>query len=158
MKRIIKITTGIAASAGGLMASVGQASADLASCVRGCNTPGRNVELCEQQCRSTYNSSGSDSIGAAASGAGFFSNIDSLIVGALNFIMAIGALLVFVYLIWGGIDWITSGGDKGKTENARNKITAAIIGLIILAAAYAILSLVLAFLDKDLGTLLEVFN
>ncbi|MCB9801833.1 MAG: hypothetical protein H6774_01970 [Pseudomonadales bacterium] len=65
--------------------------------------------------------------------------------------MAIAALLVFVYLIWGGIEWITSGGDKGKTESARNKITAAIIGLIILAASYALLRIALEFIGVDGG-------
>ncbi len=77
---------------------------------------------------------------------GFFGSASSLINSILRFVFAIAALLVFFYLIWGGIDWITSGGDKGKTETARNKITSAIIGLIVLAAAYAILQIVLTFL------------
>src|SRR5688572_15474191 len=77
----------------------------------------------------------------------FFTDIGELINKLLNFVMVLGALLVFMYLIWGGIEWITSGGDKGKTESARNKITAAVIGLIVLAASWAILGLVLKFLD-----------
>ena len=76
----------------------------------------------------------------------FFDDIGVLINKALNFVMVLGALLVFMYLIWGGIEWITSGGDKSKTESARNKITAAVVGLIILAASWAILGLVLSFL------------
>ncbi len=87
---------------------------------------------------------------------GFATNIGSLINGALSFIMVIAALLVFLYLILGGIEWITSGGDKGKTENARNKITAAVIGLIILAASYAILLIILNFLG--FGNLGDVFD
>jgi amino acid transporter len=66
-----------------------------------------------------------------------------LLQGLLNLVMFVAALLVFGYLIWGGIQWITSGGDKGKTEEARNRITAAIVGLAILAASYAIFQLVL---------------
>ena len=77
---------------------------------------------------------------------GFFTDIGQLINKSLRFIMVIAALLVFLYLIWGGIEWITSGGDKGKTESARNKITAAVIGLIVVAASYAILQLALNFL------------
>lgn len=88
---------------------------------------------------------------------GFAPSIGSLITGVLNFVMLIAALLVFVYLIWGGIEWITSGGDKGKTEGARNKITSAIIGLIVLAASYAILQLALSFLGFDNG-LEELFE
>lgn len=86
----------------------------------------------------------------------FFDDVGILINKALNFVMVLGALLVFMYLIWGGIEWITSGGDKGKTEAARNKITAAVLGLIVLAAAWAILGLVLKFLGAgDLNSLID---
>lgn len=79
--------------------------------------------------------------------AGFrIDDVGSLLTGLLNMVMFVAALLVFAYLIWGGIQWITSGGDKGKTEEARNKITAAIIGLAVLAASYAIFLIVLSFL------------
>lgn len=87
---------------------------------------------------------------------GFFDNMGTLISGLLNFVIIIAALLVFIYLLWGGIEWITSGGDKGKTESARNKITSAIIGLIVLAAAWALLTIILNFLGYD--NLQQVFN
>lgn len=89
-------------------------------------------------------------------GKGFATDIGTLINGALSFIMVIAALLVFLYLIMGGIEWITSGGDKTKTEGARNKITAAVVGLIILAASYAILLIILNFLG--FGNLGDVFS
>ena len=88
-------------------------------------------------------------IGTLTLSQGYASNIGPIISGVLSFIMAISALLVFLYLILGGVQWITSGGDKGKTEEARNKITAAVIGLIILAAAYAVLKIMLGFLGLD---------
>ncbi|NCN06340.1 MAG: hypothetical protein GW946_00670 [Candidatus Pacebacteria bacterium] len=77
---------------------------------------------------------------------GYADNVGSLITSVLTFVMLIAALLILMYLIWGGIQWITSGGDKGKTEEARNKITSAVIGLIILAAAWAVFLIVLKFL------------
>lgn len=94
--------------------------------------------------------------GSINPGTGFATNMASVINGVLSFVMVIAALLVFFYLIWGGIEWITSGGDKGKTESARNKITAAVIGLVILAASYAILLVVLNFLG--FGNLDDVFS
>lgn len=84
---------------------------------------------------------------------GYADNVGALINAVLTFVMVLAALLVFLYLIWGGIEWITSGGDKGKTESARNKITAAIVGLIILAASYAILQLALNFVGLDITNL-----
>lgn len=73
---------------------------------------------------------------------GFATSLSGVISFALNLVMIVALLLVFLYLILGGIQWITSGGDKGKTEEARNKITAAVIGIIILAAAYALVQFV----------------
>ncbi|MDQ5950952.1 MAG: hypothetical protein QG639_229 [Patescibacteria group bacterium] len=75
-------------------------------------------------------------------GEGWAGDLGGLINSVLNIVMVVALLLVFLYLILGGIQWITSGGDKGKTEEARNKITAAIIGIIILAAAYALVQFV----------------
>ncbi len=88
---------------------------------------------------------------------GFATSIGGLINSGLNLVMLLAAILVFGYLIWGGIEWITSGGDKGQTEKARNKITAAIVGLVVLAASYAILQLALSFLGFS-GGIQEVFN
>ncbi len=75
-------------------------------------------------------------------GTGWATDFGALVNSVLSIVMVIALLLVLLYLVLGGIEWITSGGDKGKTESARNKITAAIIGIIILAAAYALTQLV----------------
>jgi hypothetical protein len=87
---------------------------------------------------------------------GFFTNFGTLFTNILRIVMVIAALLVFFYLVLGGIEYITSGGEKGKTEAARNKITSAVIGLIILAASYAILTLALNFLGfRDLQNVFD---
>lgn len=48
----------------------------------------------------------------------------------------------FVYLIIGGIRWLTSGGDKAATQGARDSITHAATGLLIVLAAYGIARIV----------------
>jgi len=72
--------------------------------------------------------------------------IGMLIGNLMGGIMIIAFLLAFIYLIMGGISWITGGGDKAQLESARNKITNAIIGLIVVASAWAIMNLVGPFL------------
>lgn len=81
-------------------------------------------------------------LGTVKTGSGYAKDIGSLISSVLSIVMVIALILVLIYLIWGGIGWITAGGDKGKTEEARNKITAAVIGIIILAAAWALVNFV----------------
>ena len=89
-------------------------------------------------------------------GTGFATTFGGFMNGIISFVMVIAAVLVFFYLIWGGIEWITSGGDKGKTESARGKITAAVIGLIVIAASYAVLTLALNFLGfSDLNAVFD---
>ena len=89
--------------------------------------------------------------GEVKTGTGWIPDLGSLITSALSIVMVIALLMVLLYLILGGIAWITSGGDKGKTEEARNKITAAVIGIIILAAAWAIVTFVSYLLGFDGG-------
>ncbi len=83
--------------------------------------------------------------GTISPGEGYSTSFGGMISSVLQIVMVVALLLVLLYLILGGIEWITSGGDKGKTESARNKITSAIIGIIILAASYALVQFV-AFL------------
>lgn len=60
-------------------------------------------------------------------------------------ILTIGGLALFMYLLLGGFNWITAGGEKGKIEAAREMITQGIIGLAILAAVFAVYAIVLRF-------------
>ncbi len=80
---------------------------------------------------------------------GFFTDPESMITDAVNIVFIIAILLAFFYLIWAGFDWITSGGDKGKIDGARQKIINVVVGLIVVAASYAILTLALQFLGYD---------
>ncbi|MFZ2025549.1 MAG: hypothetical protein WAV51_04690 [Microgenomates group bacterium] len=77
-------------------------------------------------------------------------DVGQLISAAVGTILILAALLAFIFLILGGIQWITSGGDKAAMEAARNKITHAIVGLIIVGAAWAIMMLVQNFLGVSI--------
>lgn len=72
--------------------------------------------------------------------------LGKLISALVGTMLIISALLAFLFLVLGGIAWITSGGDKAGMEAARNKITHAIVGLIIVGSAWAIMILVQQFL------------
>lgn len=65
--------------------------------------------------------------------------------------LTIAALAAFFFLVWGGIMWITAGGDKGKIEEARNRITQAVIGLTIVAVSWAIFLLLNYFFGLNMA-------
>ena len=71
--------------------------------------------------------------------------IGGIVAGLIRLILVITALVFFFILVIGGIRWIASGGDKQQTEAARNQITAALVGLIIVFAAWAIVQLINTF-------------
>ena len=67
----------------------------------------------------------------------------------LQVVMVIGTIACLGFLILGAIGWITSGGDKNKVEQARDRITNAVIGLILLAVTLAIFNILAGFLGID---------
>lgn len=58
----------------------------------------------------------------------------------LNVLLGSAGVFSFIYLLWGGVQWITAGGDKDAIEKARRKILHALIGLLIVFSSYAILN------------------
>ncbi len=56
---------------------------------------------------------------------------------------SLAAFIVTWYFLWGAWDWLTSEGDKQRVADARNKITQAIVGFIILIFAFFILQFIL---------------
>jgi len=52
-------------------------------------------------------------------------------------VVTVGGMAFIIYLVWGGVEYLTSGGDKSKTEDASKKITGSLIGLLILIGSYA---------------------
>lgn len=80
--------------------------------------------------------------------------VGSLIGNIVGLIFIFTFFLTFLYLLTGAMAWVTSGGDKASLEAARNKITHAIVGLLIVAATWAIMTIVAQFVGfKDFPTL-----
>ena len=87
-------------------------------------------------------------------GAEFFARFVPMAVTLL----LIAAAVVFVFImILGAISWITSGGDKQQVESARGRILAAVIGLVILFAVWAIIRLLGTFFGINI-LILDILN
>jgi hypothetical protein len=76
-------------------------------------------------------------------------DIGVLISRVISVAFILAGILTFALLVMGGIEWLTSGGDKSKTESARNRITAAVVGLAIVAASWALMKLIAYFFGVD---------
>lgn len=83
---------------------------------------------------------------AVANAAGCNNNTDALptaITNILSAIIGVAGLVSVVYIIIGGVQYMTSSGDASKTEKAKKTILYACIGLIICALAFVIVNFVI---------------
>ena len=71
--------------------------------------------------------------------------VGRLVTWIITMIFITAGVMSFIFLLWGGVQWILAGGDKEGTEKARKRITAALIGLAIVFSAYALSLLVQGF-------------
>jgi hypothetical protein len=62
----------------------------------------------------------------------------------------VGGLAFVIFFILGGLKWITSGGDKGKTSEAADQMVHAAMGLIVIVAAYFIIGIIGGVLGLDI--------
>lgn len=72
----------------------------------------------------------------------------NLVVGIINSVVGIVALVAVVMLIWNGVQYITAGGDDGKVEKATKGITNSVIGLVIAFIAGLIVRFVIQTLES----------
>jgi hypothetical protein len=79
--------------------------------------------------------------------------LPGIVSGLIRGALVVAAVVFFFILVIGGIKWIASGGDKAATEGARNQITAALIGLVIVFAAWAIVQLIQVFFGVNIFSL-----
>ena len=79
-------------------------------------------------------------------------NSQNLIGNIFNIIFIVVVVLALAFLIYGGIKWITSGGDKAGVESARNMIVADLVGLVIAFLAYFIIQIIFQLFGLDFAS------
>jgi len=65
-------------------------------------------------------------------------NTTALVTNIVNWLLGITSALVILFLVVGGIMYITAAGDEQKTEQAKKIITYCIIGLVIILISYSV--------------------
>ena len=117
MSRLKNITIQTAAAVFGLAVTAGQAFAQITE-------------------DSSINPSGSSDFTEKVS---FKEQFISVANKVISLILLITGVLAVLYLIWSGIQYITSSGNPEKTKLARAGIINAVIGIVIIVAAYFII-------------------
>ncbi len=72
-------------------------------------------------------------------------NFGFVVSTAITIILILATIIAVFYILYGGIRWILSRGDKEKVEDARNHVVAAVVGLMIAFLAFFIINIVVGF-------------
>lgn len=69
--------------------------------------------------------------------------IPQIIGGIVQWMGGLAGSMFFLYLLWGGAQWMTARGSDEQAQNGRKKIVAATAGIIVVLTAYLLVSAVI---------------
>ena len=78
-------------------------------------------------------------------------SIANLLSTIIYWILGLSGGIAVLFLILGGLQYITSSGNKDKAEQAKQTILYAVIGLIVIALSFVIV----AFVSQNVGKLTQ---
>ena len=70
-------------------------------------------------------------------------NIKNLIIGWMNVLLSLSALLATVAIVWAGTLYVTAAGDDSAHEKAKKIIIYVAIGIILTLGSYAIVNTIM---------------
>ena len=77
-------------------------------------------------------------------GGPIFGNIISAIIGMF---LIVGFIFAILHFMFGAMRWVTASGDKTALQSAQERMTQAVVGLLIMAAIWGIMIVVGQFTD-----------
>lgn len=78
----------------------------------------------------------------AADSTQVLSTFETVISNALGLLTVLAGLFFIMTFFLAAFKWLSAGGDSGKVQKARDEMVQAVLGLIIVVAAYAIIGLI----------------
>ena len=70
-------------------------------------------------------------------------DLKHVIINIVKILLGFLGLIAVLIVLYGGFQWMTAAGNEEKVSSARATLTAGLIGLIIILAAYAIAAFVI---------------
>lgn len=107
------------------------------------------------QAAQTYSFTADSGVGITGKQAGYdigATPSPELIAGRIvQIVLSLLGIAFLGFMIYAGIMWMTAQGNEQKVEKAKNMITESIVGIIIVAAAYAIAYFVIDYFSIALA-------
>ena len=77
-------------------------------------------------------------------------NLELMISNVVGFLTVFAGLFFIIQFVMASFSWVTSGGDSGKLQKARDKMVQGVLGLIIIISSYALIGLIGNIIGLDL--------
>lgn len=65
-------------------------------------------------------------------------NVEEIVISIIQWILGVLALIAVIMILWGGFMWMTAGGNDERIKKAQGLLRNAIIGLVVILAAWGI--------------------
>lgn len=79
--------------------------------------------------------------------------IGDLVNRLVSILLPIASIILFFVFVWGGYDYLLSRGDPEKLKGAHAKITAGLVGFVLLVISYFIVKLIASIFGLGGGVL-----
>jgi len=68
--------------------------------------------------------------------------LEDIIQGVIDFIFGLALLICPIFIVWGGFQIATANGEDTKIKEGKQKITYALVGLVIIALSSAFVAVI----------------
>jgi hypothetical protein len=76
-------------------------------------------------------------------------SVYQLFVNAMNWVFSFAIVLAIILMIFGGISYMTAGGDETKLGTAKKRIIWGLVGAAIVIAAWGLINLIAQYLNAN---------
>lgn len=73
-------------------------------------------------------------------------DLNVVISSIVSGVVSLMALVAVLFLVFGGVQYLTSSGEEEQVEKAKNTMTYALLGLVIAAVSYAAIVVIVGWL------------
>ena len=85
-------------------------------------------------------------------GAASLKCLEAVFANVLTSITLLAGMALFMMIAWGGFRYLTSGGDPKSAEGAKNTMTFALLGMILIGVAFLVFKIIESFTGVSILT------
>lgn len=80
-------------------------------------------------------------------------DINTIVGNLIQSVLALLGVIFLVLVVYGGVLWMTAGGNEKQIEKARDTLFQGVVGLVIVLSAYAVTTFIISTLLDSLNVI-----